>query len=82
MLNRMCKSCSRFGEDCKGTESQVWTGCVYYEKDIQKSFEVQKETALEEYKGAKQKYLSKSCEENWKIFCAKKRVCMLLGVKI
>lgn len=29
MLNRMCKKCVRFGIDCKGTENQVWSGCVY-----------------------------------------------------
>lgn len=29
MLNKMCKKCARFGIDCKGTENQVWSGCVY-----------------------------------------------------
>lgn len=31
MLNSMCTRCARLGIDCKGTENQVWTGCVYKE---------------------------------------------------
>lgn len=31
MLNRMCKNCARLGIDCKGTECQTWSGCVYKE---------------------------------------------------
>lgn len=31
MMNRMCKNCARLGIDCKGTENQVWSGCVYKE---------------------------------------------------
>lgn len=31
MLNAMCKNCTRLGIDCKGTECQTWTGCVYRE---------------------------------------------------
>ena len=41
-----------------------------------------KERALNNYKEAKQNYLSNMTNENWKVFCDAKRVCMLLGVRI
>jgi hypothetical protein len=28
-INRMCMKCDCLGVDCAGTESQVWTACVY-----------------------------------------------------
>lgn len=28
-INIMCKSCARYGADCEGTTSPIWTGCVY-----------------------------------------------------
>lgn len=31
MTNRMCKDCARLGIDCKGTEKQVYSGCIYKE---------------------------------------------------
>lgn len=31
MLNSMCIRCAHLGIDCKGTENQVWSGCVYKE---------------------------------------------------
>ena len=31
MINNMCKNCARLGIDCKGTECQTWSGCVYKE---------------------------------------------------
>lgn len=31
MMNNMCKNCARLGIDCKGTECQTWSGCVYKE---------------------------------------------------
>lgn len=82
MLNRMCKDCARLGSDCKGTQEQVWTGCVYYKKDVKRSLEVQKAEALSEYKKAKYAYFENQNDKNWRFFCDKKRVCMLLGVRI
>ena len=41
-----------------------------------------KERALNNYKEAKENYLSNMTNENWKAFCDAKRVCMLLGVRI
>ena len=32
MLNTMCLDCKKLNNDCKGTECQVWTGCIYKEK--------------------------------------------------
>lgn len=29
MLNKMCESCACLGIECNGTESQVWSGCIY-----------------------------------------------------
>ena len=29
MLNEMCKNCSCLGNSCNGTESTVWTGCIF-----------------------------------------------------
>lgn len=31
MMNSMCRDCARLGIDCKGTECQTWSGCVYKE---------------------------------------------------
>lgn len=31
MMNSMCRNCARLGIDCKGTECQTWSGCVYKE---------------------------------------------------
>lgn len=29
MLNKICENCICLGVDCRGTENQVWTGCVH-----------------------------------------------------
>lgn len=29
MLNKMCENCLCLGNECKGTENQVWSGCIY-----------------------------------------------------
>lgn len=36
MLNPMCYDCKKLNNDCKGTECQVWTGCLCKEKDEEK----------------------------------------------
>lgn len=28
-VNRMCLTCSKLGNDCKGTTCKTWTGCIY-----------------------------------------------------
>ena len=40
----------------------------------------QKKVAKDEYMEAKKKYLKTMSTEDWKVYCDKKRVCMLLGV--
>lgn len=35
MMNIMCKNCARLEIDCKGTECQTWSGCVYKENEQQ-----------------------------------------------
>lgn len=42
----------------------------------------QKENALKNYKEAKANYLENPTNENWLVFCDRKRNCMLLGVRI
>lgn len=32
-INPICTDCQKLGKDCNGTTCQVWTGCVYYQKD-------------------------------------------------
>ena len=32
-MNRMCIDCKCLGVDCKGTDNNVWTGCVYRKCD-------------------------------------------------
>lgn len=46
------------------------------------NLEINKATALENYKEAKKAYLENRTNENWISFCNAKRVCMLLGVRI
>lgn len=29
LVNPMCLNCQKWRADCKGTFSQVWTGCIY-----------------------------------------------------
>lgn len=41
-----------------------------------------KETALKNYKEAKKAYLENMSNDNWKVFCEAKRICMMLGVRI
>lgn len=35
-LNKMCETCARLGNDCKGTTCQDWTGCVSRQEDKEK----------------------------------------------
>lgn len=41
-----------------------------------------KNKALDNYKEAKENYLTNRTDENWKKFCEAKRNCMLLGIRI
>lgn len=43
MLNKMCESCLCLGKDCKGTENQVWSGCICKKttKDLEKLLKIE-----------------------------------------
>lgn len=81
MLNNMCKTCKRLNNGCKGTEEQVWTGCVKYTR-FSPSLEINKTNAKTDYEQAKEDYLNNPTPTAWNILCDKKRVCRLLGVII
>lgn len=79
MLNTMCLDCKKLNNDCKGTECQTWSGCIYKEKT---NLQSTKENALQIYRETKEKYLNDMSKENWISFCDAKANCMRLGVII
>lgn len=40
MLNSMCINCKKLNNDCKGTDCQTWTGCIFREVSTEKTIKL------------------------------------------